>query len=247
MDAAAVVTIIAVILIVLALVIFLVAVIFELRRITAGLDVVIGSVGEILHKTEPVEDVVKAINADLSAGAELLEGLLTKKAGPDDAPGLVESVYPGAGVAMLEREGRSGEPKNIDVVYTRGAVQLVRLGRESPLGAGGEPGPALRDPLYSSDAARTLYSNPARPKPGMDSRPRSPAIGTDAPAVYGVGGGVGEAAPSPGVEVDREAGDRADAYVDEPAEAKPAGGAKDEPDVKDIGLGARPADEESAG
>jgi hypothetical protein len=245
MDPAAVVTIIAVILIVLALVIFLVSVILELRKITAGLDVVIGSVGEILRKTEPVEGVVKAINSDLAAGAELLEGLLLKKAGPDDGPGLVESVYPGAGVAMLEREGRPGEVKNIDVVYTRGAVQLVRLGRESPLGAGGEAGPALRDTEYSSAAARSLYSNPAYPKPGMDSRPRSPTIGAGAPAAYGQGGGVGEPA-SRQVNIDREGGERADAYTDQPAEARPEGGVKDEPDVKDIGLGARTADEEAA-
>lgn len=228
MDPAAVVTIIAVILIVLALVIFLVSVILELRKITSGLDVVIGSVGEILRKTEPVEGVVKAISSDLAAGAELLEGLLLKKAGPDDGPGLVESVYPGAGVAMLEREGRPGEVKNIDVVYTRGAVQLVRLGRESPLGAGGEAGPALRDSAYSSAAARSLYSNPAGPEPGGRTRPGSPTIGTDAPVV------------------DREGGERADAYTDQPAEAKPGGGVKDEPDVKDIGLGARTADEEAA-
>jgi len=243
MDPAAVVTIIAVILIVLALVIFLVSVIFELRKITAGLDVVIGSVGEILRKTEPVEGVVKAINADLSAGAELLEGLLEKKAGPDDGPGLIESLYPGAGVAMLERQGRSGEVKNIDVVYTRGAVQLVRLGRESPLGAFGEAGPALRDTEYSSAAARSLYSNPAYPKPGMDSRPRSPTIGTDAPAVFGH---TPEEGAAESVNVDREGGDRADAYADRTAEAKPGGGVEDEPDVKDIGLGARPTDEESA-
>ena len=37
----------------------------------------------------------------------------------------------------------------------------MRLGRESPLGAGGEAGPALRDPASSSAAARSLYSNPA--------------------------------------------------------------------------------------
>jgi hypothetical protein len=148
---------------------------------------------------------------------------------------------------MLEREGRSGPVKNIDVVYTRGAVQLARLGRESPLGAGGEPGPALRDPSYSSSAARTLYSNPARPKPGMESRPRSPTIGTDAPAVYGVGG-VGDGSPAEsGGEIDPEGGDRADAYVNQPAAAKPDAGVDDEPDTKDIGLGARPADEESAG
>jgi hypothetical protein len=131
------------------------------------------------------------------------------------------------------------------VVYTRGAVQLVRLGRESPLGAGGEAGPALRDSAYSSAAARSLYSNPAYPKPGMDSRPRSPTIGAEEPAIYGQGGGVDEAA-SRQVDVDREGGDRADAYTDDPAEAKPGGGVKDEPDVKDIGLGARTADEEAA-
>jgi hypothetical protein len=205
---------------------------------------VIGHVGEILRKTEPVEDVVKAINSDLAAGTELLEGLLIKKAGADDGPGLVESLLPGAGEEMLARQGRAGEVKNIDVVYTRGAVQLARLGRESPLGAGGVAGPAIRDPAYSSAAARTLYSNPARPKPGMESRPRSPTIGTDAPALYGVGGtdDVSDAE----VDVDREGGDRADAYTDAPAEAKPGGGVKDEPDVKDVGLGARSADEEAA-
>ena len=149
---------------------------------------------------------------------------------------------------MLERQGRSGEVKNIDVVYTRGAVQLVRLGRESPLGAGGEPGPALRDPLYSSAAARTLYSNPAAAEARRWTRAHARRRSAPTrPAVYGVGGGDGEAAPTPGVEVDREGGDRADAYVDPPAEAKPGGGVKDEPDMKDMGLGARPADEESAG
>lgn len=245
MDAAAVVTIIAIVLIVLALVIFLVSVIFELRRITAGLDVVIGSVGEILSKTEPVNSVVDAINADLAAGTELLEGLLVKKAGFDDAAGLVESVYPGAGAEMLARQGGSGEVKNIDVVYTRGAVQLVRLGRESPLGAGGEAGPALRDAAYSSSAARSLYSNPAGPEPGGRTRPGSPTIGTDAPAVFGTTH-EGDSASAAAVEVDREGGDAADAVVDPPAEATPGGGVKDEPDMKDMGLGARPSDEDSA-
>jgi hypothetical protein len=183
MEPAAAVTILAVLLVIVALVYYLVSVILELRKITAGLDVVIGAVGEILVKTEPVADVVKAINADLGAGSELLEGLLEKKAGPDDGPGLVESLYPGAGVAMLERQGRPGRVKNIDVVYTRGAVQLARLGRESPLGAGAESGVALRDAAYSSAAARALYSNPAGPDPEMRSRSRSPMIGSDPAAV----------------------------------------------------------------
>ena len=184
MDVTVVITLAGVVFIILALVVYLLAVIAVLRRITAGLDRVIASVGEILRKTEPVGETVAAINSDLAAGTELLEGLLVKKAGPEDAPGLVESLYAGAGVAMLERQGRSGEPKNIDVVYTRGAVQLARLGRESPLGAGGEAGPALRDPAYSSSAARSLYSNPSGPEPGGTTRPGSPTIGTDAPVAY---------------------------------------------------------------
>jgi hypothetical protein len=186
MEPAAAVTIIAVVLVVLVVVFYLVSVILQLRKITAGLDDVIGSVGEILTKSEPVEGIVKAINGDLDAGRDALEGLLEKKAGPDDGPGLIESVYPGGGAAMLAREGRSGPVKNIDVVYTRGAVQLARLGRESPLGAGPEVGPALRDKDYSSAAARALYSNPSGPEEGPEGRrrPPSPLIGADAPEAY---------------------------------------------------------------
>jgi hypothetical protein len=181
MEPAAIVTIIAAVLIIAALVVYLVAVILELRKITAGLDVVSAAVGQIVEKSDPVNGVVEAINKDLVAGTELLEGLLDKKAGPD-AAGLVESVFPGGGTAMLERQGRRGEVKNIDVVYTRGAVQLARLGRESPLGAGAMSGEALRNAFDSSAAARSLYS---RPDPGTPAtRPRSPTIGTDAPVAY---------------------------------------------------------------
>jgi hypothetical protein len=182
MEPAAIVTIIAAVLIIAALVVYLVAVILELRKITAGLDAVSSAVVEIVAKSEPVNGVVEAINKDLSAGTELLEGLLLKKAGPDDAAGLIESVYPGGGVAMLERQGGGGEVKNIDVVYTRGAVQLARLGRESPLGAGALSGEALRNATDSSAGARLLYS---RRDPGTRAaRPRSPTIGTDAPSIY---------------------------------------------------------------
>jgi len=182
MEPAAIVTIIAAVLIIAALVVYLVAVILELRTITAGLDVVSAAVMEIVTKSEPVNSVVEAINDDLAAGTELLEGLLLKKAGPDDAAGLIESVFPGGGAAMLERQGRGGEVKNIDVVYTRGAVQLARLGRESPLGAGAVSGEALRHAVDSSAAARSLYR---RGDPGTrTARPRSPAIGAEAPVVY---------------------------------------------------------------
>ena len=200
MEPAAVVTLVAVVLVILALVVYLVSVILELRKITAGLDAVIGSVGEILTKTEPVNGVVETINKDLSAGTDLLEGLLDKKAGQDDAAGLVESVYPGAGAAVLERQGRRGEVKNIDEVYTRGAVQLARLGRESPLGVGAMSGAALRDASYSSAAARSIYTNPSGPvadEPGGPKhRPRSPVIGTEAGADGGPASD--EAKPSDG-------------------------------------------------
>ncbi|HSD25566.1 MAG TPA: hypothetical protein VLB79_14695 [Solirubrobacterales bacterium] len=186
MEPAAVVTLIAVVLVIVALVVYLVAVILELRKITAGLDAVITSVGGIVSKSEPVNGVVVAINRDLSAGTDLLEGLLDKKAGQDDAAGLVESLYPGSGASVLARQGRSGEVKNIGEVYTRGAVQLARLGRESPLGAGAMSGAALRDATYSSAAARSIYTNPSGPvadEPGGPRhRPRSPVIGTEAGA-----------------------------------------------------------------
>jgi hypothetical protein len=185
MEPAAVVTLIAVVLVIAALVVYLVAVIMELRKITNGLDAVIESVGAIVTKSKPVNGVVDAINKDLSAGTDLLEGLLDKKAGQDDAAGLVESLFPGAGASVLERQGRTGEVKNIDEVYTRGAVQLARLGRESPLGAGAMSGAALRDPRHSSAAARSLYSHPGSPvaeEPGGPRhQPRSPAIGTEPP------------------------------------------------------------------
>ena len=78
MPAAGVVTIVAVALIVLALVYYLVSTIVQLRKIADGLDEVIASVGEIVSKSAPVNDVVDDINAQLDAGVELREGLLVK-------------------------------------------------------------------------------------------------------------------------------------------------------------------------
>ena len=101
MEAAGMITILAVLLIVLALVYYLVSVIVALRKITAGLDKAIASVGEIVEKSAPVNDVVTTINQHLDAGVDLLEGLLVKKAGVVDAVGLVDGLYPGAAAAGL--------------------------------------------------------------------------------------------------------------------------------------------------
>jgi hypothetical protein len=178
MPAAGVVTILAVVLIVLALVYYLVSTIFALRKIADGLDQVIASVGEIVEKSAPVNDVVTDINDNLDAAVSALEGLLVKKAGMRDAVGLVDGLYPGAAAQGLRDfpESREVTPPRIGEVYTRGTLTLARLGREAPIAMASPAGPALRNAAYGSAAARTLYPE-ARPA-------RSPVIGTDAPDQY---------------------------------------------------------------
>ena len=184
MEAAGVITILAVVLIVLALVYYLVSVIVALRRITAGLDRAIASVGEIVEKSAPVNDVVMTINAQLDAGVDLLEGLLVKKAGLTDAVGLVDGLYPGSAAAGLRNfpESTTIEAPRIGEVYTKGTLTLARLGREAPIAAGNPAGPALRDVERGSLAARQLYPEIRQTRP--ESLPRSPVIGTDAPEQY---------------------------------------------------------------
>ena len=178
MPAAGVVTIIAVVLIVLALVYYLVSTILELQKINRGLDEVIASVGEIVSKSAPVNDVVGDINANLDAAVGALEGLLVKKAGMGDALGLVDGLYPGAAAQGFRDfpESREITPPRIGEVYTRGTLTLARLGREAPIAAANPAGPVLRDAAYGSAAARTLYPE-GRPS-------RSPVIGTGAPEQY---------------------------------------------------------------
>lgn len=173
-----------VVMIVLGLVYFLVATIFELRKITTGLDDVIAGVSEIIAKSAPVNEVVNTINADLDAGVELLEGLLVKKAGMVDAVGLVDGLYPGAAA-----EGFRGMPDSktvraprIGEVYTKGTLTLARLGREAPIAAGNPAGAVLRNVEGGSLAARSLYPEGRQERP--QNLPRSPVIGSDAPVQY---------------------------------------------------------------
>jgi hypothetical protein len=202
---AAGITILAVVLIIAAIVVYLLAVIVELKKISVGLDAVIPPVAELVAKTAPVNQLVDQINGDLIAGTNLLEGLLVKKAGLDDAGGLIEGMFPGGGQAFFSRNGRRDKPRRIGIVYTRGALQLARLGRGSPLG---KPmrGAALRDPLYASASPRTLYPDPR----GEGNRPKSPVVGTGSPVQYSPSGDVPmPAAPvteTGGVAVTREQG-----------------------------------------
>jgi hypothetical protein len=184
--------IIAVVAIVVALVYYLVSTIVGLRKITASLDEAIGAVTEIIEKTAPVGDVVVTINQQLDAGVDLLEGLLVKKAGLDDAVGLIDGLYPGSGSQGLRNFPDSGTvtAPRIGEVYTKGTLTLARLGREAPIAAASPNGPALRDTEYGSSAARALYPEQRQQRPPR--MPRSPVIGTDAPVQY-------EPAPEPGV------------------------------------------------
>jgi len=170
--------------IVLTLVYYLVSTIVALRAITNGLDEVISSVGEILEKSAPVNEVVGNINAQLDAGVDLLEGLLVKKAGLEDAVGLIDGLYPGAAAAGLRNfpESTTIEAPRISEVYTKGTLTLARLGREAPIAMANPAGPVLRNVEGGSLAARLLY--PDGRQTGPKELPRSPVIGTDAPVRY---------------------------------------------------------------
>jgi hypothetical protein len=176
--------IVAVVLIVLALVYYLVSTIVALRKITAGLDDAIVGVTGIVEKSAPVNDIVAAINQQLDAGVDLLEGLLVKKAGLTDAVGLVDGLYPGAAAAGFRNISGSSSHSapRIGEVYTRGTLTLARLGREAPIAAASPNGPVLRNIEGGSLAARLLYPELRQSSP--EKLPRSPVIGTDAPVQY---------------------------------------------------------------
>jgi hypothetical protein len=176
--------IIAVVLIVAAIVVFLVMTILALQKITKGLDRAIAAVVEIIDKSAPVEGVVKDINANLDAGVDLLEGLLVKKAGLEDAVGLIDGLYPGAAAAGLRNFPNSSEIRvpRIAEVYTKGTLTLARLGREAPIAAASPNGPVLRNVTRGSLLARLLYPEVRQSRP--QSLQRSPIIGTDSPVQY---------------------------------------------------------------
>jgi hypothetical protein len=225
MPAAGVVMLIAVLAIVLALVYYLVSTIVALRQITAGLDQAIASVGEIIEKSAPVEEVVNTINQHLDAGVDLLEGLLVKKAGMEDAVGLVDGLYPGAASAGFRQFPESTEvtAPRIGEVYTKGTLTLARLGREAPIAAASPAGGAvLRNVTGGSLAARSLYPEARQTRP--EKLARSPIIGTDAPQQY-------QPTDEPGVRR-RLPGETAVLEPEQPARPPGEPGA-DEPDATD--------------
>ena len=128
---------------------------------------------------------------NLDAAVDALEGLLVKKAGMEDAVGLVEGLYPGAAAAGLRNfpDSRDVKAPRIAEVYTKGTLTLARLGREAPIAAASPSGPVLRNVTGGSLAARSLYPEVRQSRP--EKLPRSPVIGADSPVQY-------EPSPEPG-------------------------------------------------
>jgi hypothetical protein len=107
-----------------------------------------------------------------------------KKAGIEDAVGLVEGLYAGAGAAGFRNipESATIDAPRIAEVYTKGTLTLARLGREAPIAMANPAGPVLRNVEGGSLAARSLYPDIRHTSP--EALPRSPVIGTDAPVQY---------------------------------------------------------------
>src|SRR6516164_9028226 len=127
MPAAGVVMIIAVVAIIVAVVYYLMMTIVALIRIRNGLDEAISGVTGIIDKTAPLNEVVPTVNQNLDAGVDLLEGLLVKKAGMEDAVGLVDGLYPGAAAQGLRNfpDSTKVTPPRIAEVYTKGTLTLA--------------------------------------------------------------------------------------------------------------------------
>jgi len=94
MNAAAIVTIIAIVLVVLVIVGFLLAIARVLVGVDKSIGVVIEAVGAIAAKTEPVAYVVDSLNSNLDKASGTLTSLLESKVGASGAAQLVASVDP---------------------------------------------------------------------------------------------------------------------------------------------------------
>ena len=145
----------------------------------------IAGVGEIVEKSAPVNDVVIAINEQLDAGVDLLEGLLVKKAGLSDAMGLIDGLYPGAAAAGLRNfpdsteVDRAADRRGLHEGHARRSRGSAARRRSPPPVP---PGEVLRNVEGGSLAARLLYPDVRHTSP--ENLPRSPVIGTDAPVQY---------------------------------------------------------------
>ena len=141
--------------------------------------------GEIVAKTGPVNEVVGTINQHLDAGVELLEGMLVKKAGIEDAVGLVDGLYPGAAAAGFRGiEGQRRRPAR------RASARSTRAARSrSPASAARRRSPwATRTARCRATSPRAARRRarciPTGARSIAKTLPGSPVIGADAPVQY---------------------------------------------------------------
>ncbi|MGI8623694.1 MAG: hypothetical protein ACR2NB_09470 [Solirubrobacteraceae bacterium] len=108
MPAAAIVTILAAVVVVVVLAVFLLAVARVLGDVGRQLEAVIGAVGTIAEKTEPVDSAVRSINRDLESASDALGVLLERKVGVTGAAELIASVDPLPEGQQTAREPETG-------------------------------------------------------------------------------------------------------------------------------------------
>ena len=179
------VTILAVVLIVLALVYYLVSTILALRKITAGLDEVIASVGEIVEKSAPVNDVVNDINAQprrrrrAARGPARPEGRHGGRGRPRRRP------LPGRGGGRLPQLPR--EHDDHGAAHRRGLHEGHAHARAARPRGADRRRPTRRARCCATSraaASRRASSTPTSARRRPEKLPRSPVIGTDAPVQY---------------------------------------------------------------
>ena len=90
MEAAPVVTLIAVGLAIAVIAAFLITVIYQLATVFSRLNTILGVVGQVVEKTEVLDPIISEISANLAAGHEALdssvEHLKVRKGYSDEAP-----------------------------------------------------------------------------------------------------------------------------------------------------------------
>lgn len=153
MNAAAIVTIIAIVLVVLVIVGFLLAIARVLVGVDKSIGVVIEAVGAITAKTEPVAYVVDSLNSNLDKASGTLTSLLESKVGASGAAQLVASVDPLSPIGPTPSER-----------------QRIHYGRQSPAVAAAEPvahenGSSHSEPAGTS-GAQPVTETAERPFPG---------------------------------------------------------------------------------
>jgi len=181
-PAAGIVTLIGVAVAVVAVAIYLFAIGLVLRKVSAGLDEVIGAVGQLPGKTYPIEAVMTSINDDLGAARGVLEGLLIKKLGalperdaliryqstaalPDPAP----APEPAAPEPAAPEPAAEEAPDRID--YRRAAPDPAPA-----------PEPAAPDPAGEEAPERIDYRRAAPDtEPVPELAPAAPSV-DEAPA-----------------------------------------------------------------